>query len=58
VPLLVPALREMSMGRWEGLTAAEIKRREPERFAEWVVHFPFGPCGSTVAGRQWYTTAY
>ena len=33
-PTIVPALREMAMGRWEGLTAAEIQRAEPERFAE------------------------
>ncbi len=35
-PAIVPALREMAMGRWEGLTAAEIQRAEPEKFAEWI----------------------
>jgi alpha-ribazole phosphatase len=58
VPLLVPALREMSMGRWEGLTAAEIKRREPERFAEWMAHvgefpFPEGESLSDLEARAW-----
>jgi broad specificity phosphatase PhoE len=50
VPTLVPALREMSMGRWDGLTAAEIQAREPARFAEWMARvgeFPF-PEGESV----------
>jgi alpha-ribazole phosphatase len=49
-PTIVPALREMAMGRWEGLTAAEIQRTEPERFAEWMANvgsFPF-PDGESV----------
>ena len=33
-PTIVPALREMDMGRWDGLTAAQIKEREPAAFAE------------------------
>src|SRR5262249_57421033 len=52
VPVPVPALREMSMGRWEGLTAAEIKRRGPGRVAGWMAHvsaFPF-PVGGSPAG--------
>ena len=28
-PVVVPALREMAMGRWDGLTATEIQAREP-----------------------------
>ena len=47
---LVPALREMAMGRWDGLTAAEIRDREPEAFADWmsrVGEFPF-PGGESV----------
>ena len=32
----VPPLREMAMGRWEGLTFAEIKAREPELCARWL----------------------
>jgi alpha-ribazole phosphatase len=49
-PAIVPALREMAMGRWEGLTAAEIQRAEPEKFAEWMANvgkFPF-PEGESV----------
>jgi alpha-ribazole phosphatase len=49
-PIVVPALREMAMGRWDGLTAAEIHAREPEAFAEWMARvgeFPF-PGGESV----------
>ena len=49
-PTVVPALREMAMGRWEGLTATEIKQREPEQFARWmssVGEFPF-PDGESI----------
>ncbi|MBM3221733.1 MAG: histidine phosphatase family protein [Candidatus Rokubacteria bacterium] len=58
VPSAVPALREMSMGRWEGLTADEIRTREPEAFATWMAsigEFPF-PEGESVpdlAARAW-----
>jgi len=43
----VPGLREMAMGRWEGLTFAEIEAREPEHCARWLadpvgVAFPEG----------------
>ena len=60
VPVAVPALREMSMGRWEGLTAEEIKRREPEAFDTWMTsvgEFPF-PDGESVpdlVARAWPT---
>jgi alpha-ribazole phosphatase len=50
VPHIVPALREMAMGRWEGLTAAEIQAREPEAFKDWMARvgeFPF-PEGESV----------
>jgi broad specificity phosphatase PhoE len=49
-PTVVPELREMAMGRWEGLTAAEIQRGEPAKFAEWMANvgkFPF-PDGESV----------
>jgi broad specificity phosphatase PhoE len=49
-PTTMPALREMAMGRWDGLTAAEIRAREPEAFAEWMARvgeFPF-PEGESV----------
>jgi broad specificity phosphatase PhoE len=32
----MPPLREMAMGRWEGLTFAEIRAREPELCARWL----------------------
>jgi alpha-ribazole phosphatase len=49
-PRITPALREMAMGRWEGLTADEIQAREPEAFRDWmsrVGEFPF-PGGESV----------
>ncbi len=57
-PVEIPALREMAMGRWDGLTAAEIQEREPEAFAGWmraVGEFPF-PDGESVpdlVARAW-----
>jgi len=50
-PTPLPALREMDMGRWDGLTAGEIRAREPAAFADWmsrVGEFPF-PGGESVA---------
>jgi alpha-ribazole phosphatase len=50
VPNVVPALREMDMGRWDGLTASQIREREPEAFADWMARigkFPF-PEGESV----------
>ena len=35
-PVAVPALREMAMGRWEGLTFREIAEQDPEGFREWM----------------------
>jgi alpha-ribazole phosphatase len=49
-PRVVPALREMAMGRWDGLTAGEIRAREPAAFADWMARvgeFPF-PGGESV----------
>ncbi len=49
-PRLVPDLREMAMGRWEGLTAEEIQSREPDAFKDWMARvgeFPF-PEGESV----------
>jgi alpha-ribazole phosphatase len=57
-PVIVPALREMAMGRWEGLTADQIKDREPAAFETWMAsvgEFPF-PEGESVpdlAARAW-----
>jgi alpha-ribazole phosphatase len=50
IPNIVPALREMDMGRWDGLTASQIREREPEAFADWMARigeFPF-PEGESV----------
>lgn len=49
-PTTLPALREMDMGRWDGLTSAELEEREPEAFRDWmsrVGEFPF-PGGDDV----------
>jgi broad specificity phosphatase PhoE len=57
-PAIVPALREMDMGRWDGLTGPEIERREPAAFRDWmsrVGDFPF-PEGESVGdleARAW-----
>lgn len=57
-PILVPALREMSMGRWEGLTAEEIRARDPAEFARWMAgvgHYqiPDGESVLDLARRAW-----
>ena len=58
VPVVVPSLREMAMGRWDGLTAEQIQEREPAAFADWMARvgeFPF-PEGESVAdllARAW-----
>ena len=49
-PTTVRDLREMDMGRWDGLTAEEIGAREPAAFADWMARvgeFPF-PGGESV----------
>jgi len=49
-PTPVRELREMAMGRWEGLTADEIRAREPDAFDDWMARvgeFPF-PGGESV----------
>ena len=49
-PRIVPDLREMAMGRWEGLTAEEIQTSEPDAFKDWMARvgeFPF-PEGESV----------
>jgi alpha-ribazole phosphatase len=57
-PTLLPALREMAMGQWEGLTAEEIRAREPEAFARWMARlddfpFPDGESLGDVLRRAW-----
>jgi alpha-ribazole phosphatase len=58
VPVVVPALREMAMGRWDGLTAKEIQAREPAAFAEWMASvgqfaFPEGESVPDLVARAW-----
>jgi alpha-ribazole phosphatase len=57
-PELVPALREMAMGRWEGLTGDEIRAREPAAFEEWAARldkfpFPEGESVTDLLARVW-----
>ncbi len=57
-PTVVPALREMNMGRWDGLTAAEITERDPAAFAAWTarvaeVPFPDGESAGDLLARAW-----
>jgi len=56
--LPLAGLREFAMGRWEGLTAEEIRSRAPDAFAEWMAdvgrfQFPGGECLDQVASRSW-----
>ena len=57
-PKTVPALREMDMGRWEGLTAAELEAREPAAFRDWIARvgdhpFPDGEDVGRLVARAW-----
>jgi broad specificity phosphatase PhoE len=57
-PVQLPALREMAMGRWDGLTADEIQAREPAAFADWMTRvgefpFPEGESVPDLAARAW-----
>lgn len=54
----VSALREFAMGRWEGLTAAEIRALDPAAFDAWMAdvgrfQFPGGESLGDVAARVW-----
>jgi alpha-ribazole phosphatase len=55
-PQPLRALREMAMGRWDGLTAAEIGERDPAGFARWMAgigqfSFPDGESVPDLVGR-------
>jgi alpha-ribazole phosphatase len=57
-PLPVPALREFAMGRWEGLTAEQIRGQDDVAFATWMAdvagyQFPEGESLAQLAGRAW-----
>lgn len=54
----LPELREFAMGRWEGLTAEEIRALEPAAFEAWMAdvgrfQFPGGESLGDVAARAW-----
>jgi alpha-ribazole phosphatase len=37
-PITVPQLREKCFGQWEGLTQAEVQRRFPTEWTEWIAN--------------------
>ena len=54
----VPDLREFAMGRWEGLTAEEIRGLDAAAFARWMddvagYQFPGGESLALLAARAW-----
>ena len=54
----VPELREFAMGRWEGLTAEEIRGLDGAAFAAWMAdvagyQFPEGESLTQLTGRAW-----
>jgi len=56
--VVLPELREFSMGRWEGLTAEEIRALDPVAFEAWMAdvgrfQFPDGESLSDVEARVW-----
>lgn len=58
IPRVTSALREMAMGRWEGLTAEEIRAREPDAYEDWMSRvgeypFPEGESVPKLAARSW-----
>jgi len=50
-PTVVAALREVAMGRWEGLTFGEIRDRDPALLAQWLANLATCgfPDGETLA---------
>ena len=57
-PKTLPALREMDMGRWDGLTTAELQAREPAAFRDWMTRvgeypFPDGEDVGRLVARAW-----
>jgi alpha-ribazole phosphatase len=54
----VPELREFAMGRWEGLTAEQIRGLDAAAFTAWMAdvagyQFPEGESLSQLTGRAW-----
>jgi alpha-ribazole phosphatase len=57
-PVAVAELREFAMGRWEGLTADQIRGLDEVAFAAWMAdvagyQFPDGESLAQLAGRAW-----
>ena len=57
-PIANPALREFAMGRWDGLTAEEIRALDPAAFAAWMgdvgrFQFPEGESLPDLEARAW-----
>jgi phosphoserine phosphatase len=57
-PVAVPELREFAMGRWEGLTAEQIRGLDEAAFTTWMAdvagyQFPEGESLAQLAGRAW-----
>jgi broad specificity phosphatase PhoE len=57
-PVELPALREFAMGRWEGLTADEIRDLDAAAFSTWMAdvagyRFPDGENLDELAARAW-----
>jgi alpha-ribazole phosphatase len=57
-PVAVPELREFAMGRWEGLTAEEIRRLDEMAFTRWMAdvagyQFPDGESLVHLSARAW-----
>jgi len=57
-PIADPALREFAMGRWDGLTADEIRALDPAAFEAWMsdverFQFPEGESLPDLEARAW-----
>jgi broad specificity phosphatase PhoE len=57
-PVALPELREFAMGRWEGLTAEQIRGLDGAAFATWMAdvagyRFPGGESLVELAARAW-----
>ena len=57
-PIANAALREFAMGRWDGLTAEEIRALDPAAFAAWMAdvgrfQFPEGESLPDLEARAW-----
>jgi alpha-ribazole phosphatase len=58
IPVELTELREFAMGRWEGLTAEEIRALDPEAFVRWMAdagrfQFPEGESLPDLEARAW-----